>query len=173
MQGLEAAHAVGDCGAVEPSCKTDEDGGHHVVDVVRTVKRDVGHVHDLDRPRIAGRRGVDDRCFVAHVEGRLAMRLARKPERARADARVVLARRCRDDRVVEVPHKRVARALVCEDAEFRFGVLVHRVIAVEVIGRDVDDARNARFERADRFELERRHFRNHPVFGLRDGGLSD
>ncbi len=52
-------------------------------------------------------------------------------------------------------------------------VLVHRMIAVEMIRRDVEQHRDARLERADRFELERRDLGDHPTAGADVAHLLD
>ncbi len=70
-----------------------------------------------------------------------------------------------DDRIIETSDKRVADVLIGEDTKLRFGVLIHRMVPVEMVGRYVEDERHARLERADRLELKRRYFGDHPIVG--------
>ena len=69
----------------------------------------------------------------------------------------------RDTRVIEIADEPIGEALVGEDAILRFRVFVHRVIAVEVVGCDVQQYGDTWFERANRFELERRYLGDDPV----------
>ena len=94
------------------------------------------------------------------------MRLARIPEGARRNPhRALSLGERRDDRVVEVADEDVVRTLVGENSELRFGVLVHRVVAVEMVRLDVEQHGDARLERTDPFELERRDFGDDPIVG--------
>ncbi len=94
---------------------------------------------------------------------RHAARRDAEPKRARGDPLGVALGQFPHQRVVEVADERVARPLIGEDAEFRLAVLVHRMIAVEVIGREIEDRRDPRLERANRLELKGRNLGDHPI----------
>ena len=64
-------------------------------------------------------------------------------------------------RVVRVEHRAVGRRLVEEDPRLGRDVGGEVAVAVEVIGRHVEDRRHPRLERLDRLELERRHLGHH------------
>ena len=60
-------------------------------------------------------------------------------------------------RIVEVHHGEVVRRLRGEDARLGRRVAVEAVVAIEVIGRDVEQDGDARVERLHRLQLEARH----------------
>ena len=136
-------------------------------------KRDFAARHQDDRPRVAADRGVDE-VSVARIDRRPLSTSKREPHLLGLTASAAVAPGERlDSRVVEVSDEPVAHRLVGADAVFRFGVLVHRGITVEVIGRNVEQDGNARFERAYRLELKRRHLGHDPLVALGIDDLGD
>ncbi len=173
MVDLELAHRRPQRARVEFGRETDRERGQDVGKIVPAEERNLARRHDLDRPRIAPRRRVRNR-IASYVQRRHAAWRDSEPERARGDAlRGFAFREAADDRVVEVADEDVARTLIREDAKLRFAVFVHRMVTVEMIGREVQDRRDPGFERADRFELKRRHFCDHPIACGRDERLVD
>ncbi len=67
--------------------------------------------------------------------------------------------------VVGVEDSEIVLPLVLEDSRFGVDVIVKRLVAIEMVGRDVQNHRDPRTKLDDRFQLEARHFQHDPGRG--------
>ncbi len=74
--------------------------------------------------------------------------------------------------VVGIQNGEIVRALVLEDAGLGGSIVLERVVAVKMIGRDVQHHRDLRMEGLDRLQLKAADLQHHPgvVGGLIDEG---
>ncbi len=69
------------------------------------------------------------------------------------------------DVVIEADHRRLARGLASEDALFRGDITFHAAVAVEMIGRDVEQDRDVENEALGQFELIGAHLEHVDAIG--------
>ena len=120
---------------LEPGGAGDRDGGEHIGDVVGAAER---YLICGQEPRFHGPLSPEQRA-ISHEGRGIAVRLSIGAEPDHPGRRFGSERA--GDLVIEVQHSDVVSRLVLEDAQLERGVLLPR-IAVQVVGRDVEDAGN-------------------------------
>jgi hypothetical protein len=139
----------------------DRDRGEDVLDVVAAREP-----RPAEGVALLGRVGQPERGEPLAGEGSAGHRARAE----RHDARAHAGGRAPCLRVVAVHDRVVVRLLRREDPRLRLAVLGERPVAVQVIGRDVQETRDARPEALDPLELEARHLRDRDLRGDVHGG---
>src|SRR6185369_862558 len=131
---------------------------------MRALQRNLSHGHDLDSFRV-----LKEDIAAANERSPLNFPYSAEPE----DLWLETATRLRRDFVIEIQHSEIVRRLVFENTRLGRSVVLHRTMAIEVIGRDIQNDGDLRTEGLDRFQLKTRNLKHNPSLGRRLVGEAD
>ena len=153
-----------------PDKHADRDGCQHVLQVVRALQRHLRHRHNF--PFAVPISKVNLRS--AHQRSFFNLLFPAEPEQLRA----ATIRQSGRGRIVGIEHGKIIGPLILKDARFSVHVIRKSLVAIEMVGRDVQNHRDPGTKFDDRFQLEARYFQHNPGRGpalihKTDGRITD
>src|SRR6185369_10342164 len=140
LDGLELIDRPANLFRLDSSEHSDANRCENIFKVMRALQRNLSHGHDLDSFRV-----LKEDIAAANERSPLNFLNSAEPE----DLWLETATHLRRDFVIEIQHSEIVRRLVFENTRLGRSVVLHRTMAIEVIGRDIQNDGDLRTEGLD------------------------